>query len=300
MIEAGLRAAGRRTGLVHLAAPAGAHRAHPHRRPARSRRSSSPPPSPRARGRRGACCATAALDMHPTYFETVTAMALVVFREAGAECAVLEVGLGGRLDATNVVAARRGGGHARGFRPRGAARQEPGSDRGGEGRHSEARRSGGVRAAAAGGGARARRARRGAGRARAAHPRVAGPRPGARPRAAAGSSPGRAARSAVRWPASTRWRTRWRPPLPGRAGHPGAQPSRRASPRRAGPAAWSASAAAPDIILDGAHNPAGARALAAYIDRFYAGPPHLDDLRRHARQGHRGGERNPVPAGAAA
>ena len=25
----------------------------------------------------------------------------------------------------------------------------------------------------------------------------------------------------------------------------------------------------PDIILDGAHNPAGARALAAYIDRFY-------------------------------
>ena len=27
----------------------------------------------------------------------------------------------------------------------------------------------------------------------------------------------------------------------------------------------------PEIILDGAHNPAGARALAAYIDRFYAG-----------------------------
>jgi dihydrofolate synthase/folylpolyglutamate synthase len=28
---------------------------------------------------------------------------------------------------------------------------------------------------------------------------------------------------------------------------------------------------APDIILDGAHNPAGAHALAAYIARFYAG-----------------------------
>ena len=27
----------------------------------------------------------------------------------------------------------------------------------------------------------------------------------------------------------------------------------------------------PEIIVDGAHNPAGARALAAYIDRFYAG-----------------------------
>jgi dihydrofolate synthase/folylpolyglutamate synthase len=27
----------------------------------------------------------------------------------------------------------------------------------------------------------------------------------------------------------------------------------------------------PEILLDGAHNPAGARALAAYLDRFYAG-----------------------------
>jgi dihydrofolate synthase/folylpolyglutamate synthase len=29
----------------------------------------------------------------------------------------------------------------------------------------------------------------------------------------------------------------------------------------------------PDLILDGAHNPAGARALAAYIERFCAGRP---------------------------
>jgi dihydrofolate synthase/folylpolyglutamate synthase len=27
----------------------------------------------------------------------------------------------------------------------------------------------------------------------------------------------------------------------------------------------------PDIVLDGAHNPAGARALAAYVERFYRG-----------------------------
>jgi dihydrofolate synthase / folylpolyglutamate synthase len=40
---------------------------------------------------------------HPTYFETVTAMAFHCFRERGVEMAVLEVGLGGRLDATNVV-----------------------------------------------------------------------------------------------------------------------------------------------------------------------------------------------------
>ncbi|MCW5981792.1 MAG: bifunctional folylpolyglutamate synthase/dihydrofolate synthase [Bryobacteraceae bacterium] len=43
------------------------------------------------------------LDAHPTYFETLTAMAFLLFREAGVETVVLEVGLGGRLDATNVV-----------------------------------------------------------------------------------------------------------------------------------------------------------------------------------------------------
>ena len=43
------------------------------------------------------------LDCHPTYFETVTAMAFWLFRELRVETAVVEVGLGGRLDATNVV-----------------------------------------------------------------------------------------------------------------------------------------------------------------------------------------------------
>lgn len=38
-----------------------------------------------------------------TYFETVTAMAFWLFREMGVETAVVEVGLGGRLDATNIV-----------------------------------------------------------------------------------------------------------------------------------------------------------------------------------------------------
>jgi dihydrofolate synthase/folylpolyglutamate synthase len=43
------------------------------------------------------------LDCHPTYFETVAAMAFWLFRELKVETAVVEVGLGGRLDATNVV-----------------------------------------------------------------------------------------------------------------------------------------------------------------------------------------------------
>jgi dihydrofolate synthase/folylpolyglutamate synthase len=43
------------------------------------------------------------LDCHPTYFETVTAMAFWLFREKQVHTAVVEVGLGGRLDSTNVV-----------------------------------------------------------------------------------------------------------------------------------------------------------------------------------------------------
>jgi dihydrofolate synthase/folylpolyglutamate synthase len=39
----------------------------------------------------------------PTFFECTTATAFELFRRAGVDVAVLEVGLGGRLDATNVV-----------------------------------------------------------------------------------------------------------------------------------------------------------------------------------------------------
>ena len=43
------------------------------------------------------------LTAQPTFFEVTTAVAFELFRRAGVEVAVLEVGLGGRLDATNVV-----------------------------------------------------------------------------------------------------------------------------------------------------------------------------------------------------
>lgn len=43
------------------------------------------------------------LDYHPTYFETVTAMGFWLFRELRIEMAVIETGLGGRLDATNIL-----------------------------------------------------------------------------------------------------------------------------------------------------------------------------------------------------
>jgi dihydrofolate synthase / folylpolyglutamate synthase len=43
------------------------------------------------------------LPAPPSFFEATTALALDVFRQAAVDVAVLEVGLGGRLDATNVV-----------------------------------------------------------------------------------------------------------------------------------------------------------------------------------------------------
>src|ERR1700694_5552669 len=43
------------------------------------------------------------LRVHPTYFECVTAVAFEAFARARVEFAVVEVGLGGRLDATNVL-----------------------------------------------------------------------------------------------------------------------------------------------------------------------------------------------------
>ena len=48
--------------------------------------------------------AEGALRAHPTFFECVTALAFEAFAQERVEFAVIEVGLGGRLDATNVVA----------------------------------------------------------------------------------------------------------------------------------------------------------------------------------------------------
>ncbi len=42
-------------------------------------------------------------DQHPTYFELVTALAFLWFQDQGVDWAVVETGMGGRLDATNVL-----------------------------------------------------------------------------------------------------------------------------------------------------------------------------------------------------
>src|SRR6516162_1055699 len=98
MIEAGLRAAGIRTGLF----------TSPHLiEPTERIQVAGVPVTPEQFREAFEVVHTAAeqcnLDCHPTYFETVTAMAFFLFRELRVETAVIEVGLGGRLDATNVV-----------------------------------------------------------------------------------------------------------------------------------------------------------------------------------------------------
>ena len=102
MIASALRAAGRRTGLFtspHLAEPT--ERIRIDGRPISAERFAAAFDRVHAVVERLLSAGT--IDLHTTYFETVTAMALLVFAEEAVEMVVLEVGLGGRLDATNVV-----------------------------------------------------------------------------------------------------------------------------------------------------------------------------------------------------
>src|SRR5579862_5942612 len=98
MIDAGLRAAGIRTGLF----------TSPHLQEPTERIQIDGIPVSREDFERAfnvvhETAGKLDLDCHPTYFETVTAMAFWLFREKRVHTAVVEVGLGGRLDSTNTV-----------------------------------------------------------------------------------------------------------------------------------------------------------------------------------------------------
>ncbi len=102
MMESALRAGGVRTGLFtspHLAEPA--ERIRIDGRPIPAAQFAAAFDRVHAAVER--LLAAGAIDFHTTYFETVTAMAFLVFAEERAGMVVLETGLGGRLDATNVV-----------------------------------------------------------------------------------------------------------------------------------------------------------------------------------------------------
>jgi dihydrofolate synthase / folylpolyglutamate synthase len=99
MIEAGLRTAGVRTGL--FTSP---HLIEPTERIAIDGMPVTPGQFERAFDAVHKVASELDLDCHPTYFETVTAMGFWLFREMEVDTAVIETGLGGRLDATNVLA----------------------------------------------------------------------------------------------------------------------------------------------------------------------------------------------------
>jgi dihydrofolate synthase/folylpolyglutamate synthase len=102
MIEASLRQAGHRTGLYispHLVEPT--ERIQVDGQPVSQDRFLQA--FTRVREAATQLLDRGVIDSHPTYFETVTAMAFVEFADRAVDWAVVEVGLGGRLDATNVV-----------------------------------------------------------------------------------------------------------------------------------------------------------------------------------------------------
>jgi dihydrofolate synthase/folylpolyglutamate synthase len=102
MIESGLRAAGHRTGLFtspHLAEPTERIRINGEAVSAAQFAAAFD----RVHERVERLVEASAIDLHTTYFETVTAMAFLIFLDERVDTVALEVGLGGRLDATNVV-----------------------------------------------------------------------------------------------------------------------------------------------------------------------------------------------------
>jgi dihydrofolate synthase/folylpolyglutamate synthase len=105
MLESALRAAGVRTGMFtspHLVEPT--ERIQVNGRPVTPELFAEA--FARLHGEAERLEAEGMLDGHPTYFESVTAMAFLLFADLAAQTVVLEVGLGGRLDATNVVLPR--------------------------------------------------------------------------------------------------------------------------------------------------------------------------------------------------
>ncbi len=102
MIESGLRAAGRTTGLYtspHLSRINERFMVNG-REATDEMLGTAIEPVRQANERIVARCGPSA---HPTFFESTTAVALVLFNQTGVEYKIIETGLGGRLDASNIV-----------------------------------------------------------------------------------------------------------------------------------------------------------------------------------------------------
>ncbi len=272
MIEAGARAAGLRTGLYtspHLVEPT--ERIRLDGQPVRTDLFVSA--FDQVHGAAERFIREGVLETHPTYFETVTAMAFVLFRQLDVELAVLEVGLGGRLDATNAVTPRLCvitpvdfdhekylGKSLEAIAGEKAGILKPGVPAVFAPQRPEVARTLEARAAAAG-----------------VEPVWADSTWQVQnlSASASGSSFVAAGPDRIRIDcplagehqvanAVTAVAALYCLGIPAQAIHEGIRQAR-------WPGRLERISAAPEIILDGAHNPAGARALAAYIERFYSG-----------------------------
>ena len=134
----------------------------------------------------------AAERLGATQFETITAAAFVAFARRGVDVAVVEAGLGGRHDATNVLARARRRAHERRARAHRRARRRRRGDRGREARCCPCRRHGCPRRAGL-------RTRRGSRRRRGRDRRGRRPELAPKPRAFVGH-----ASTARRWPYRSR------------------------------------------------------------------------------------------------
>ena len=224
------------------------------------------------------------IDAHPSFFETVTAMAFVAFATASVEVVVLETGLGGRLDATNLVdpeiavitpidfdheaflgssiesIAAEKAGILKAGRPAVFAAQRPEAFRVLERRALELEIPVTLSSAWRVEDLAARKIRQ---------PLHSGRRT-------------KRFRSFVRLRANIRWRTRGLRSRRSSIFGVSAAAIGEGIERAEWPGRLERVATDPDIILDGAHNPAGARALAAYIRRFFRIEPDPHYLRSHA------------------
>ena len=268
----------------------------------------------RPRPRSASADAAAPLPAPPSFFEATTALALEVFREAAVDVAVLEVGLGGRLDATNVVTPMAAAITAIDFDHEQYLGTHDRGDRRREGRRHQARLPVVL-------GAQSADVVRAVVR---ASPRSVGAPLTYAPGRRAGRRPIIATdvtRLDLRTPSGDV------PDVPlGLRGrhqidnavtavrlleeldaHEPARASRSArhARRHSWTLAWPGTTASMrhmariDVLIDGAHNPAGAPALAAYIGETYRAP-RADGLRRDARQEDRAISARRSPASASA
>ena len=261
MIAAMLQRHGVRAGRLPLAAPRLVHRAHPGRRRRRLAARTSPRAVDRARRAAEKVDRTLDADDRVTQFEALTAAAYAELAAPGVEVAVVEAGLGGRWDATNVIDAAIVGADERRPRAHALARADGARHRAREARGRRARArtlvlgadlhpdaEAEARVVADAGATIVARPPR---RPPASSSARAAPSSGATSRvarAAAEACLGRLDDDAVRAAAASTL-------VPGRF-----EVRRRRRRRRR-------------VVLDGAHNPGGIAALAASLPEFLAGRP---------------------------